>query len=155
MKLYIIFFCLCLFKLHGQADTIQFYKITKRIFDCRLNIIDTNSKKPLNKSFILVSDVNCIACVEYFVNANKINFLFILKYESLSEINEIISRFGAKKNQCYFTTVNDLSEMKDLILKGPTPILLKKIQIGFIVYNYFEVDKLSNSFTNINYSFLK
>jgi hypothetical protein len=139
---------------YGQEELSKLNSIATKIFDCELNSFLPSDNEFNRKSIVIVTNMNCLDCVKYFKKSNRINFLFVLNYESLSEINQILETYELNRKHCYFVPKQNLLEYKDEILNNPSPVLLRKNKTVFNFFNYTQLDSLSRGFNDGSYNFL-
>lgn len=119
-----------------------------RLLDADLNPKTVSYSKLLSKPTVIISNVNCIACTEYFTKAKKnFHFIFILSQESLAEINRILAYHHLKKEEAYFTTCQYIPNFKSTLCAGPTPCLAYKREGRFLLLNYTELSQLTAEFS--------
>lgn len=119
-----------------------------KLFDADLNPKTVSYTKLFSKPTVIISNVNCIACTEYFTKAKKnFHFIFILSHESLAEINRILAYHHLKKEEAYFTTCQYIQDFKSTLCANPTPCLAYKHEGRFLLLNYTELSHVTGEFS--------
>lgn len=154
MKVLALMLVLIAVSLPAQNSFTSLDSLFLKVFSSELNELPARKLTRHNKSVIVVGGINCSACVKYFNGTKKINFLFIINGESLSEINRIKKVYELNGSNCYFVTKNYIKQKSRVWITSFSPILLKKEKNGVILYSYSQLDSLSQEFNDSNYRFL-
>lgn len=119
-----------------------------KLFDADLNTKTLSYSELFSKPTVIISNVNCIVCAEYFSKAKKdFNFVFIIGNESLGEINRILAYYNLKKKEVYFTTCKYIQSFKSTLCGNPTPCMAYKQGNRFCFLDYHELDRITGEFS--------
>lgn len=149
--LVIIFVITIYSKTIAQRQPVLFDSIFNSIFNTNLDKIQNNFLQSKNKPILIVSSINCIGCVNYFMlKKSKYFFIFIINNKSLLEVNKILALYKLKKEEIYFTTCSNINILKFNFCQKPTPCLLYKNNF----YDYTSLSQISEEFT-LKYKLLR
>ena len=132
----------------SQTTISNVDSIFTKLFDADLNVKTVSYSKLFSKLTVIISNVNCIACTEYFTKAKKnFNFIFIISNESLGEIGRILAYHNLKKGEVCFTTCKYIQNFKTTLCGSPTPCMVYKRECTYHFLNYSELNNITREFS--------
>lgn len=134
--------------LRAQNEPVLFDSIFTQVVDANLQPVKQAASALQKKPVIIVSTSHCSACVKYFAQAQKnYNFIFLMNYESLLEVERILNFYKLKGKNIYFTTIACVKNKKAMIGSGPTPLAMYYLQNNYHFVDYPSLNKASQEFT--------
>lgn len=143
-----VWFCMGVFRMFSQTTISNVDSVFLKVFDADLNPGNVSLDQLFSKPTVIISNVNCIACTDYFTDEKKsFHFVFIIGNESLGEINRILAYHHLQKREVYFTTCKYIVSLKPILCSGPTPCLVYKKHAAYHFWDYAQLSVLTNEFS--------
>ena len=144
----IILYLACQPVIMAQNERVLFDSIFTRVVDANLQPVKNASAALKQKPVIIVSTSHCSACVKYFAQGQKnYQFIFLMNFESLLEVERILNFYKLKRKDVYFTTIASIKNKKTMISSGPTPLAMYNLQNNYYFVDYPTLNKASQEFT--------
>lgn len=145
------------FAIYSQIDiTTRCDTMLSPVFNNELEQAETTLLLTDELPIILISNLNCSSCVNYFVKQqDKYRFLFFINSLSLLEVNTIIKSRQIQKERCYFILNKNIRNTIKIIENKPTPCMITSKNHQKYFYDYELLSKLTRDFTINHRQFLK
>lgn len=145
------------FTIYSQIDvTTRCDTMLHSVFNNELEQMETKQMLTDELPIILISNLNCSSCVNYFVkHQDKYRFLFLTNSLSLLEVNTIIKSRQIQKERCYFMLSRNTKNTIEIIENKPTPCMISSKNQQKYFYDYELLSKLTREFTVNHRQFLK
>lgn len=135
-------------RLHAQSRVINTDSVFTRLFDAGLRLKKISEARLCSTPTVIISNLNCVACVGYFTKARKhFNIVFILGNESLAEVSRTLAYYHLDNRKIYFTTCKYIRQFRPTLCENPTPCLIYRHQGQFSFLNYHELSQLTDEFS--------
>jgi hypothetical protein len=120
-------------------------QILDSVYTTSLQKISLNDLKE-NKSFLVITNTNCVACIDYLQKVKlNLNILILTDNLSLTEIERLKNNYNINKKLMYFTKKEDFALVD---YNGPQIIVNNEI-----IVNYKELSTLTEDFSLKNRKF--
>lgn len=137
----------------GQTSILSLDSSLKVIFSTNLEAIPSSQIPFKKRPLVVISNMSCSGCVEYFTSNKKdFVFLFLLQNESLLEINQIIQKHKLQKSSVYFSMAESVF---DSLSSGPSPKIIYASGTNFILLDYSKVSEITKGFSIKHSKFIK
>lgn len=139
---------------NAQDVKVSFDSTFTRLMD--KNLVE-KKMKDYSKPIVFVSDISCLACIKYFTTfkTTKYSVIFILQHESLLDIKRLMSVYEVKTKEVYFITCANIKSDKNEMCKNHSPFMLVKNKGELTTINYWQLDSITNGFSDKKRRFLK